>query len=83
MKILLLEDDFTLSKEIATFFASKSFEYTPFYDGLLLLKKYKPFCFRKYRISSLKSYNHLFFNIKKASSQIRNGAFSSVKYSIL
>ena len=42
MKILLLEDDFTLSKEIATFLASKSFECTPYYDGLLLLKKYKP-----------------------------------------
>ncbi|MBP4142253.1 response regulator transcription factor [Flavobacterium sp. I-SCBP12n] len=41
MKILLLEDDFTLSKEIATFFTSKSYECTPFYDGLLLVKKYK------------------------------------------
>ena len=43
MKILLLEDDFTLSKEIAIFFTSKSFECIPYYDGLLLLKKYKPF----------------------------------------
>ncbi|MBP2282002.1 DNA-binding response OmpR family regulator [Flavobacterium sp. CG_23.5] len=42
MKILLLEDDFTLSKEIATFFASKAFACTPYYDGLFLLKKYKP-----------------------------------------
>ena len=42
MKILLLEDDFTLSKEIVTFFTSKSFQCTPYYDGLLLLKKYKP-----------------------------------------
>lgn len=42
MKILLLEDDFTLSKEIAKFLTSKSFECTPFYDGTLLLKKYKP-----------------------------------------
>ncbi|MGA9638376.1 response regulator [Flavobacterium sp.] len=41
MKILLLEDDFTLSKEIITFFTSKSFDCTPFYDGYLLLKKYK------------------------------------------
>ncbi len=41
MKILLLEDDFTLSKEIVTFFTSKSFLCTPYYDGLLLLKKYK------------------------------------------
>ncbi|WPR70509.1 response regulator transcription factor [Flavobacterium sp. NG2] len=41
MKILLLEDDFTLSKEVNTFFTSKSFECTPFYDGSLLLKKYK------------------------------------------
>ena len=42
MKILLLEDDFTLSKEIVTFFVSKSYECTPFYDGLLLVKKYVP-----------------------------------------
>lgn len=41
MKILILEDDFTLSKEIAVFFTSKSFDCVPFYDGLLLLKKYK------------------------------------------
>jgi DNA-binding response OmpR family regulator len=41
MRILLLEDDFTLSKEIAAFFTSKSFELFPFYDGSLLLKKYK------------------------------------------
>ncbi|WPO78169.1 response regulator transcription factor [Flavobacterium sp. KACC 22761] len=40
MKILLLEDDFTLSKEIATFFTSKNFECVPYYDGALLLKKY-------------------------------------------
>ncbi|MBW1654351.1 response regulator transcription factor [Flavobacterium quisquiliarum] len=43
MKILLLEDDFTLSKEISTFFASKGFECTPYYDGSLLLKKYFPY----------------------------------------
>jgi DNA-binding response OmpR family regulator len=42
MKILILEDDFTLSKEIVTFFTSKSFQCTPYYDGLLLIKKYKP-----------------------------------------
>ena len=42
MKILLLEDDFTLSKEIVTYFNSKSFECIPYYDGALLLKKYKP-----------------------------------------
>ncbi|AWK06134.1 DNA-binding response regulator [Flavobacterium crocinum] len=43
MKILLLEDDFTLSKEISTFFTSKSFECIPYYDGSLLLKKYFPY----------------------------------------
>jgi DNA-binding response OmpR family regulator len=42
MKILLLEDDFTLSKEIVSFFDSKSFQCYPFYDGSLLVKKYKP-----------------------------------------
>jgi len=42
MKILLLEDDFTLSREIVAFFTSKSFECIPYYDGSLLLKKYKP-----------------------------------------
>lgn len=42
MKILLLEDDFTLSKEISTFFTSKGFECFPYYDGSLLLKKYFP-----------------------------------------
>ena len=41
MKILLLEDDFTLSKEITTFFSSKSYKCTTYYDGVLLLKKYK------------------------------------------
>ena len=41
MKILLLEDDFVLSKEIAAFFVQKSFECEAFYDGLLLLKKYR------------------------------------------
>ena len=41
MKILLLEDDFTLSKEIVSFFDSKSFQCYPFYDGSLLVKKYK------------------------------------------
>lgn len=45
MKILLLEDDFTLSKEISTFFSSKSFECTPFYDGALLVSKYKAFTY--------------------------------------
>lgn len=40
MKILLLEDDFTLSKEISAFFISKGFECFPYYDGSLLLKKY-------------------------------------------
>lgn len=43
MKILLLEDDFTLSKEIAVFFASKEFECFPYYDGTLLLRKYFPY----------------------------------------
>lgn len=43
MKILLLEDDFTLSKEISTFFTSKGFECLPYYDGCLLLKKYFPY----------------------------------------
>jgi len=42
MKILLLEDDFTLSKEISTFFSTKSLECVPFYDGSLLIQKYKP-----------------------------------------
>ncbi|WP_166926457.1 response regulator transcription factor [Flavobacterium poyangense] len=42
MKILLLEDDFTLSKEISTFFTSKEFECFPYYDGTLLVKKYLP-----------------------------------------
>ena len=42
MKILLLEDDFTLSKEISAFFTSKEFECVPYYDGSLLLKKYLP-----------------------------------------
>lgn len=40
MRILLLEDDLTLSKEIVTFFFSKSYECFPFYDGLLLLENY-------------------------------------------
>ncbi len=43
MKILLLEDDFTLSKEISAFFTSKKFECVPYYDGSLLLKKYFPY----------------------------------------
>lgn len=43
MKILLLEDDFTLSKEISAFFTSKEFECVPFYDGTFLLKKYFPY----------------------------------------
>ncbi|MCW2118994.1 response regulator transcription factor [Flavobacterium sp. 7A] len=43
MKILLLEDDFTLSKEISSFFVSKLFECIPFYDGSLLVKRYKAF----------------------------------------
>ncbi|OXA99789.1 DNA-binding response regulator [Flavobacterium plurextorum] len=43
MKILLLEDDFTLSKEISAFFATKKIECFPFYDGTLLLKKYFPY----------------------------------------
>jgi len=43
MKILLLEDDFTLSKEISAFFSSKEFECVPFYDGTFLLKKYFPY----------------------------------------
>ena len=42
MKILLLEDDFTLSKEISTFFTSKEFECVPYYNGSLLLNKYLP-----------------------------------------
>ncbi|MHC0443023.1 response regulator transcription factor [Flavobacterium sp. 3-210] len=43
MKILLLEDDFTLSKEISAFFSSKGFECISYYDGALLLKKYVPY----------------------------------------
>ncbi|WP_125723752.1 response regulator transcription factor [Flavobacterium ustbae] len=43
MKILLLEDDFTLSKEISAFFVSKDFECFPYYDGSLLIKKYFPY----------------------------------------
>ncbi|MGE8342804.1 Transcriptional activator protein CopR [Flavobacterium sp. ACN2] len=43
MKILLLEDDFTLSKEISAFFTSKKFECIAYYDGSLLLKKYFPY----------------------------------------
>ena len=42
MKILLLEDDFTLSKEITAFFTLKEFECFSYYDGSLLLKKYLP-----------------------------------------
>ena len=42
MKILLLEDDFTLSTEIVSFFRSKSFHCQPFYDGSLLISQYKP-----------------------------------------
>ena len=42
MKIVVLEDDFTLSKEITAFFTSKEFECFPYYDGSLLLKKYVP-----------------------------------------
>lgn len=42
MKILLLEDDFTLSKEIKDFLSSKSFECFHFYDGSLLIKHYVP-----------------------------------------
>jgi len=42
MKILLLEDDFTLSKEIKDFLSSKSFECYSFYDGGLLIKHYVP-----------------------------------------
>ncbi len=45
MKILLLEDDFKLSNEVIQFLNSKSFNCTPFYDGTLLLKKYKTFDF--------------------------------------
>ncbi|MCC9019830.1 MULTISPECIES: response regulator transcription factor [Flavobacterium] len=43
MKILLLEDDFTLSKEISAFFTSNGFECFSYYDGSLLLKKYFPY----------------------------------------
>lgn len=43
MKILLLEDDFTLSKEISAFFVAKEFECIPYYDGTFLLKKYFPY----------------------------------------
>ncbi len=38
MKILLLEDVFTLFKEIAVFFASKEFECVPYCDEVFLLK---------------------------------------------
>jgi DNA-binding response OmpR family regulator len=41
MKILLLEDDFTLSKEIKTFFHSKSMDCDTIFDGLRLLKQYR------------------------------------------
>jgi DNA-binding response OmpR family regulator len=40
MKILLLEDDFTLSKEIKSFFHSKSRHCDTVFDGFLLLKQY-------------------------------------------
>ncbi len=39
MKILLLEDDFTLSKEIKQFLVSNEFECDVVYDGSLLLKQ--------------------------------------------
>lgn len=39
MKILLLEDDFTLSKEVKQFLVSKDFECDVVYDGSLLLKQ--------------------------------------------
>lgn len=39
MKILILEDDFTLSKEIKQFLESKAFECDAVYDGNLLFKQ--------------------------------------------
>jgi DNA-binding response OmpR family regulator len=41
MNILLLEDDFTLSKEIKLFLDNNSFECDCVYDGALLLKQYR------------------------------------------
>ncbi|GEM54708.1 DNA-binding response regulator [Flavobacterium branchiophilum NBRC 15030 = ATCC 35035] len=41
MKILLLEDDFVLSKLIVDFFNQKNFNCDPYYDGSLLIQKYK------------------------------------------
>jgi DNA-binding response OmpR family regulator len=41
MNILLLEDDFTLSKEIKLFLDNNSFECDCVYDGSLLLKQYR------------------------------------------
>lgn len=39
MKILVLEDDFTLSKEIRQFLVSKEFECDAVYDGSLVIKQ--------------------------------------------
>lgn len=41
MNILLLEDDFTLSKEVSYFFESKSIQCDRVYDGSLLLQQFK------------------------------------------
>ncbi len=41
MKILLLEDDFRLSKEVKTFFESKQVECDCVADGLMVLKQFK------------------------------------------
>lgn len=41
MQILLLEDDYTLSKEVSYFFESKSMQCDRVYDGSLLLQQFK------------------------------------------
>ncbi len=41
MKILLLEDDFTLSKEISKFLVSKGFVCEPVFDGDMFLQQHK------------------------------------------
>jgi DNA-binding response OmpR family regulator len=41
MNILLLEDDFTLSKEVSYFFESKSIQCDRVYDGSLLIQQFK------------------------------------------
>jgi DNA-binding response OmpR family regulator len=40
MKVLLLEDDFTLSKEIEKFLKTNNFDCDPFFDGSLAIKQF-------------------------------------------